>query len=234
MTPYIPVSHAIIEIHNHRGSTLMTLWQQQHSKSNLENTLNLAQYVHLSLLSPTPANVWTPRSFLLYGRSLEGNVQSQIRRGSPKADMDNSYIALSDAWWWSGWRDFIVGACKHYLPLTPHQRYIILTITRPIGTYSERGYQKPSIDLATHAVIHEAGKPPQIDDEARKSMKEPIAVTLEDSAQLYPNSRIDFGMIHSVHRNVRVKPLGELTENSKRLVGQYAREVFSRGIPDGY
>lgn len=65
-------------------------------------------------------------------------------------------------------------------------------------------------------------------------MKEPIAVTLEDGAELYPNSMLDFGMIHSVHRNVRVKPLGELTENSKRQVGQYVREVASRGIPDGY
>lgn len=73
-----------------------------------------------------------------------------------------------------------------------------------------------------------------IDGDVGKLMKEPIAVTLKNSAGLDPNSRLDFGMIHSVHRNVRVKPLGELTEDSKRLVGQYAREVFNRGIPDGY
>lgn len=194
----------------------------------------MEKYVHLSLLSPTPLMCETYRSWEFYGRNLEANLLSWTRREWQRSDMDNSHIALPDAWWWSGCEVFIVCACKHYLRSTPYRWYIILIITRPIGTYNKRGDQKPSIDLATHTIIHEAGKAPPVDDEARKLMKEPIAVILEKKAVLDPDSMLDFGMIHSVHRNIRVEPVGELTEESKRLVGQYLREVVDRGIPDRY
>lgn len=54
--------------------------------------------------------------------------------------------------------------------------------------------------------------------------KEPLAVTPASSDQkLDPMSRLNFGKIHTVEHNVKVKPVGKVTEESMLSLLAYAR-----------
>ncbi|KAK6401681.1 hypothetical protein LTR95_019160, partial [Oleoguttula sp. CCFEE 5521] len=92
----------------------------------------------------------------------------------------------------------------------------------PINTYNGRGVSKPGVIKSDHAIIYSGRKCPDPDPAERPARGEagmrPAAIRVDPDdkvTKLDPMSRIDFGKVHTVEHNVKVKPFGNVHEGSR-------------------
>ncbi|KAL2008505.1 hypothetical protein VTN00DRAFT_6699 [Thermoascus crustaceus] len=99
----------------------------------------------------------------------------------------------------------------------------------PISTYSGKGLAKPGVDVSTHAIIHMKGTKPARQAAEPPMTKEPIAVEPASPDQkLDPMSRINFAKIHTIEHNVKVLPVGRVSDESIPKFEAYVRNEFNR------
>ncbi|EFQ99402.1 hypothetical protein MGYG_02414 [Nannizzia gypsea CBS 118893] len=87
-----------------------------------------------------------------------------------------------------------------------------------IYTYGERGLMKPGIDLKTHSVIHVRGTQPEYYGSGRVPGISPIMINpYTPRDQLHPKSCLNFGKVFTVDHNIKVKPIGQVSEECMRV-----------------
>jgi hypothetical protein len=99
----------------------------------------------------------------------------------------------------------------------------------PIATYGKRGVGKPGVNKSEHAIIYSGKRAPEpLDSEAaargENGMRpEAIRVDLDDkNDKLDPRSRLDFGKVHTIQHNIKVRYFGQVHKNSMRaLINQF-------------
>ncbi|KAJ0425002.1 hypothetical protein BJY00DRAFT_275711 [Aspergillus carlsbadensis] len=97
-----------------------------------------------------------------------------------------------------------------------------------ISTYGGRGLAKPGLDPYKHAVMHMSGTPPRLGSNEPITIKEPLEVECERfDESLHSKSRLNFGKIYTVEHNVKVLPIGEISEASMPKFLEYAREELA-------
>ncbi|KAL2001585.1 hypothetical protein VTN02DRAFT_1564 [Thermoascus thermophilus] len=98
----------------------------------------------------------------------------------------------------------------------------------PISTYSGKGLAKPGVDVSTHAIIHMKGTKPARQAAEPPMTKEPIAVEPASPDQkLDPMSRINFAKVHTIEHNVKVLPVGRVSDESMPKFEAYVRnEIY--------
>jgi hypothetical protein len=92
----------------------------------------------------------------------------------------------------------------------------------PVTTYNRRGYRKGGIDLNEHGLIYSDKREPA---SIRGIKKKALKVSLSPGADKLINpSYINYGRVYTVETNVKVKDVGELNSDSRRLLRQYWNE----------
>lgn len=100
----------------------------------------------------------------------------------------------------------------------------------PVTTYDGRGYKKRGINLNDHGLIYNSRDPPA---PIRGITKEPLRIILSKGAEKLCNpSYLNYGRAYTVETNVKVKDVGDLDTESRRLLRAYYREVHFRDFPD--
>ncbi|KAG4420851.1 hypothetical protein IFR04_006033 [Cadophora malorum] len=100
----------------------------------------------------------------------------------------------------------------------------------PVTTYDGRGYKKKGINLDDHGLIYSSRDPPA---PIRGITKEPLRIILSKGAEKLGNpSYLNYGRVYTVETNVKVKDVGDLDTESRRLLRAYYREVHFRDFPD--
>ncbi|KAJ5384065.1 hypothetical protein N7517_001976 [Penicillium concentricum] len=83
----------------------------------------------------------------------------------------------------------------------------------PITTYSGQGVAKAGIDRSKHVVLHMRGDRPRIVQAEPRMAKEPLEVDPARPDQKQDcMSRVNFGKVYTVEHNVKVLPIGKITE----------------------
>ncbi|KAJ5679270.1 hypothetical protein N7462_007514 [Penicillium macrosclerotiorum] len=94
----------------------------------------------------------------------------------------------------------------------------------PVTTYSGQGVGKAGVDRGKHAVIYMRGARPVTKSNEPKMTKEPLEVEpARPDQKLDPMSRVNFGKIYTVEHNVKVLPVGKVTEASLEKFNAYMR-----------
>lgn len=103
----------------------------------------------------------------------------------------------------------------------------------PITTYQGRGVGKNGVKKGEHCIIFSSRLPPQplnIEVPARgeQGMRPvPIRIDVDNRAhRLDPVSRLDFGKVHTVQHNIKVKAYGKVNENSLYALQTQFGEVW--------
>lgn len=105
----------------------------------------------------------------------------------------------------------------------------ILTLRRPISTYSGQGVAKPGVNPQEHTIIHMRGSEPFAGKNEPRMTKDPLEVKPDSHDQkLDRMSRLNFGKVYTVEHNVKVMPVGSISRSSMPKLLGYARESFSR------
>lgn len=100
----------------------------------------------------------------------------------------------------------------------------------PIMTYSKQGVGKQGVNKSEHAIIYTGSQPPKpLSSELPQSAGEApmrqqaVRVVPDDrESKLDPMSRIDFGKVHTVQHNIKVRPFGMVHQQSMQaLVTQF-------------
>ncbi|KAK0118624.1 hypothetical protein ONS96_011714 [Cadophora gregata f. sp. sojae] len=100
----------------------------------------------------------------------------------------------------------------------------------PVTTYDGRGYKKKGINLDDHGLIYSSRDPPL---NIRGITKQPLRIILSKGAEKLGNpSYLNYGRVYTVETNVKVKDVGDLDTESRRLLRTYYREVHFRDFPD--
>lgn len=103
-----------------------------------------------------------------------------------------------------------------------------LTTHSPIHTYSRQGTRKPGVHAKDHAVIHMAGTEPFIHPNETAMIKRPLEVEPASFGQtLHEMSRINFGKVHTIEHNIKVMPVGKITEESMPKFLGYAKSSIN-------
>ncbi|KAJ6188162.1 hypothetical protein N7519_003070 [Penicillium mononematosum] len=98
----------------------------------------------------------------------------------------------------------------------------------PITTYSGQGVAKAGIDRSKHAVIHMRGDRPRAVRSEPRMAKEPLEVDpARPDQKLDCMSRVNFGKVYTVEHNVKVLPVGKITEASRARFLEYAQGEFA-------
>ncbi|KAJ5845833.1 hypothetical protein EN45_096080 [Penicillium chrysogenum] len=98
----------------------------------------------------------------------------------------------------------------------------------PITTYSGQGVAKAGIDRSKHAVIHMRGDRPRTVRSEPRMAKEPLEVDpARPDQKLDCMSRVNFGKVYTVEHNVKVLPVGKITEASRARFLEYAQGEFA-------
>ncbi|KAI9043868.1 uncharacterized protein KD926_002759 [Aspergillus affinis] len=98
----------------------------------------------------------------------------------------------------------------------------------PVSTYSRKGVAKTGVDASKHAIIYMQGTEPQRGSGEPQMMKEPLEVAPASPDQkLDYMSRLNFGKIYTVEHNVKVLPVGKITERSMPRFQNYAKSEFN-------
>jgi hypothetical protein len=93
----------------------------------------------------------------------------------------------------------------------------------PVTTYDGRGYRKKGINLDEHGLIYSSDKKPS---SVQGITKAPLKVKLSRGAEKLVNpSYINYGRVYTVETNVKVKDVGDLDTDSRRLLRRYFNEV---------
>ncbi|CAG8892105.1 unnamed protein product [Penicillium egyptiacum] len=99
----------------------------------------------------------------------------------------------------------------------------------PITTYSGKGVAKAGIDRSKHAVIHMRGDRPRTVESEPRMAKDPLEVDpARPDQKLDCMSRVNFGKVYTVEHNVKVLPVGKITEESRARFLEYAQGEFVR------
>ncbi|KGO77547.1 hypothetical protein PITC_059870 [Penicillium italicum] len=99
----------------------------------------------------------------------------------------------------------------------------------PITTYSGKGVAKAGIDRSKHAVIYMRGSRPRTVQSEPRMAKEPLEVDpARPDQKLDSMSRVNFGKVYTVEHNVKVLPVGKITEGSRARFLEYAQAEFLR------
>ncbi|KAJ5773827.1 hypothetical protein N7457_008723 [Penicillium paradoxum] len=99
----------------------------------------------------------------------------------------------------------------------------------PIATYGGQGVAKSGVDVPKHAVIYMRGDEPHSSRAEPRMIKEPLEVEPAKADQkLDRMSRVNFGKIYTVEHNVKVLPVGKITEASQAKFLEYANYEFLR------
>ncbi|KAE8354909.1 hypothetical protein BDV28DRAFT_155790 [Aspergillus coremiiformis] len=94
----------------------------------------------------------------------------------------------------------------------------------PVNTYGGQGVAKPSVDPSKHAIIHMKATAPYCGPNEPRMTKDPLEVIPASYDQkLDPMSRLNFGKIYTVEHNVKVLPVGMISEDSIARFQNYAR-----------
>ncbi|KAJ5795974.1 uncharacterized protein N7518_004514 [Penicillium psychrosexuale] len=97
----------------------------------------------------------------------------------------------------------------------------------PITTYSGQGVAKAGVDRSKHAVIHMRGDRPRTVKSEPRMAKEPLEVDpARPDQKLDCMSRVNFGKVYTVEHNVKVLPVGKITEASRARFLEYAQGEF--------
>lgn len=108
------------------------------------------------------------------------------------------------------------------------RRHILIHHSRPITTYSGQGVAKAGIDRSKHAVIHMRGDRPRTVRSEPRMAKEPLEVDpARPDQKLDCMSRVNFGKVYTVEHNVKVLPVGKITEASRARFLEYAQGEFA-------
>ncbi|KAL4955220.1 hypothetical protein BDW69DRAFT_124387 [Aspergillus filifer] len=91
-----------------------------------------------------------------------------------------------------------------------------------INTYNHRGVAKRGVEPDKHAIVHLEDRNPFRADGEPRMIKEPLALRPDRPDEgLDRMSRINFGKIHTVEHNVRVRPLGRIADSSMARFREY-------------
>ncbi|PVH81155.1 hypothetical protein DL98DRAFT_417097, partial [Cadophora sp. DSE1049] len=89
----------------------------------------------------------------------------------------------------------------------------------PVTTYDGRGYKKKGINLDDHGLIYSSRDPPP---HIKGIAKEPLRIILSKGAEKLGNpSYLNYGRVYTVETNVKVKDVGDLDTESRRLLRSY-------------
>ncbi|KAK1140563.1 hypothetical protein N8T08_010200 [Aspergillus melleus] len=98
----------------------------------------------------------------------------------------------------------------------------------PVSTYSRKGVAKTGVDASKHAIIHMQGTEPQLGSGEPHMTKGPLEVAPASPDQKLDHmSRLNFGKIYTVEHNVKVLPVGKITERSMPRFQNYATSEFN-------
>ncbi|KAJ5595259.1 uncharacterized protein N7459_001467, partial [Penicillium hispanicum] len=98
----------------------------------------------------------------------------------------------------------------------------------PITTYSGQGVAKPGVDRSKHAIIYMRGAHPVTRPSEPKMTKEPLEVEpAKGDQKLDPMSRLNFGKVYTVEHNVKVLPVGRITDGSLIKFNAYIKAEFN-------
>ncbi|KAJ5093543.1 hypothetical protein N7456_009404 [Penicillium angulare] len=99
----------------------------------------------------------------------------------------------------------------------------------PITTYSGQGVAKAGVDRSKHAIIYMRGTQPVTRTNEPRMTKEPLEVEPAKADQkLDPMSRLNFGKVYTVEHNVKVLPVGRITEGSLAKFSTYTKAEFCK------
>lgn len=94
----------------------------------------------------------------------------------------------------------------------------------PVTTYHGRGVAKPGVKKSEHAIIYTGRQPPEPHPDERPTRQDegvgmrlkPIRIDTDSREdKLDPMSRLNFGAIHTIQHNIKVKAYGMVHVNSK-------------------
>ncbi|KAM5437156.1 hypothetical protein MferCBS31731_005573 [Microsporum ferrugineum] len=104
-----------------------------------------------------------------------------------------------------------------------------------INTYGERGLLKRGIDLNTHAAVYMRGSEPAPNDPTRVPGLPPIMINpYSPREQLHSKSYLNFGKVFTVDHNIKVKPVGHVSEESMRTFRRAWRRSVDLNENDEY
>ncbi|KAM5432206.1 hypothetical protein McanCB21832_005218 [Microsporum canis] len=107
--------------------------------------------------------------------------------------------------------------------------------SRAINTYGERGLLKRGIDLNTHAAVYMRGSEPAPNDPTRVPGLPPIMINpYSPREQLHSKSYLNFGKVFTVDHNIKVKPVGHVSEESMRTFRRAWRRSVDLNENDEY
>ncbi|KAJ5928614.1 hypothetical protein N7466_007570 [Penicillium verhagenii] len=99
----------------------------------------------------------------------------------------------------------------------------------PITTYSGQGVAKSGVDRNKHTVVYMRGCHPVTKVNEPKMTKEPLEVEpAKPDQKLDPMSRLNFGKVYTVEHNVKVLPVGRITEGSLAKFLEYTKAEFNK------
>ena len=109
----------------------------------------------------------------------------------------------------------------------------------PIATYGTQGVGKSNVTKSEHAIIHTGRSPPapmRTEEPLRGELgmrPDPIRVDPDDREdKLDPRSRIDFGKVHTIQHNIKVKSYGKVNEKSAQaLIQQFNNCWYAPSVP---
>lgn len=101
-------------------------------------------------------------------------------------------------------------------------------LSRPITTYSGQGVAKSGVDRSKHATVYMRGGRPGTKAGEPKMPKEPLEVEpARPDQKLDPMSRLNFGKVYTVEHNVKILPVGRVTEASMAKFSAYIKAEFT-------
>lgn len=82
-----------------------------------------------------------------------------------------------------------------------------------------------NLDPDAHAIIYAQGAQPFQGPNEPRMMKEPIEVAMDNPDETVPRmSRLNFRKIHTVEHNVKISPIGRVSQRSMARFVQYTRD----------
>lgn len=146
-------------------------------------------------------------------------------RSSLTACMVNAFSTTSDAWSLPKLGTTVLGVCK--LPSSVYISRVKLTIFRfsPVSTYGGQGVAKRGIDPRSHAVMYMADTGPLVGSDEPRMTKKPLRIVpASPGEKLDPMSRLNFGKVHTVEHNIRVRPIGRVSRAHMPDFVSYAQQ----------
>ena len=116
------------------------------------------------------------------------------------------------------------GACK-FRSIEPAWVKQAHRVFSPVTTYGGQGVAKRGIDPRSHTALYIRGNYPEISRDEWGMTKMPLEVVpILPTDRLDKKSRLNFGKVHTVEHNLRVRPIGRFSQESLSLYRGYVRE----------